>query len=292
MIIVKLWGGLGNQMFQYAFGYSLAKAKNDKCFFETSFYQNQPNYVSKRSIEIDRYFSLSSFETIERPKEVFFLENKYINKAIRAFPGFRCHAGGNFFFVKEHTRTFMEAIPYKEGKCNYYDGYWLSNLYFDKYQDDIRREFTFKKSIREQICSGIVEDPGSSVAVHIRRGDYLNEKHLPGGHDEKSLYDFYMRAICYMKDRLGEPRFYIYSDDIEWCKTAFVSVDGVAYPENSGQYAALKDFTGIESCKHGILSFSTFSWWANWLRKEPGIVVAPKGDSVNTQFIKADWVRV
>lgn len=294
MIIVKLWGGMGNQLFQYAFGYSLAKKHNDSLRFDTKFYNNQPKHVGKRNIVFEHSFQDTDFLECKRPKEVLFFENKYVNKIIRIFRGFGCLVPNNCFFYKEWTRHYCEKIPYYSLNTNYYDGYWQSAKYFFEYREELLRQFTPSQKIRYDVERKMkCFSKQNTVAIHIRRGDYLLKKNMPAGYTVERLMDYYYRAIEYMASRIDNPVFCFFSDDIGWCKEAFKQLCyRTTFIENVGEEAAIKDLFCISKCKHGIMSPSTFSWWGNWLRSdlENSIIVAPKGNYGNNCFIDEKWI--
>lgn len=294
MIIVKLWGGLGNQLFQYCFGYALSKKYNDSLFFDIEFYNKQPKNVGKRSVQLVNYFSVSNFHTIERPKQVSFFENKFVNRIIRVFPGFRFKLPNNYFFVKERTHRFMKKIPYRPNKINYYDGYWQSLKYFEDYLPDVLKEVAFKPSLARYLTN--LKWPMSfdnSVAIHIRRGDFVMKKNLPKGYSLKKLNNYYLKAISYIRNTISNPVFYVFSDDINWCKEFLSCLPNAIFINSSGEYPVLEDFYGIMQCKNGIASASTFSWWSNFMaRNDNRIVVIPDGDYSNNYYSVDNWIKI
>ena len=90
------------------------------------------------------------------------------------------------------------------------------------------------------------------------------------------------------------PVFCFFSDDIEWCRNTFGSGEDMVYLSRETEYAAMADLFGIGTCKHGIMSPSTFSWWGNWLREDDNgsIVVLPKGAYANTKFARSEWITL
>lgn len=297
MIIIKLWGGLCNQMFQYAYGYALSKKNNDTLYFEVDYFNEQRKGVGKRKVVVDKYFQLSNFKIVSRPKKfIAFYENRYINRIIRTLAsGKLLYAGDDYRFYKEPYRSYQSSIPYIEGIKNYYDGYWLTSKYFSEFRNEILNEFTVdeecKNIVENKMASAMSEE---SVAIHIRRGDYLNKKkaNIPGGFSEESLNEYYYRAINFVCKKIKDPVFYVFSDDIFWCRKN-ITVPGfkVHYIENNGKKADLLDLICISKCKHGIMSPSTFSWWGNWMRNTNGnsIVVLPKGNYANNFFAEDNW---
>ena len=287
-----------NQMFQYAFGFALAHKYEEKLGFDFDFYNNQPGFVGKRKVICqDQFPLLSKLQVAERPFMVKLFENKYISHLLRYNCGCKLSLPGKVSFMMEKLHKYYALLPYQSGRINYYDGYWQTARYFKSYEEEIKREFTPKAEIANKVKEWRKQvESDSCVAVHIRRGDYLNkinQKTLHGGNVIGDV-DYYLRAIDYMKNHLDKPKFCFFSDDIEWCKQTFTkeSIDAL-FVENKGADAALLDLYSIAECDHGIMSPSSFSWWGNWLRtKRNGIVIGPKGEHSNEYFIDDDWIAL
>lgn len=298
MIIVKLWGGMCNQMFQYAFGYAIAKKYNDDLAFDVDFYENQPGHVGKRKVIGKEVFpNLSKMQFIKRPSWVKPFENKYISHIIRY------NWGCNLFIQKKHflmekIHHFYPQISHKEDVDNYYDGYWQTGLYFEDVAENLKYEFTPSEEVLKKVKTWRDSiDSSNCVAVHIRRGDYLskvNSRSLKTGNvigDET----YYLKAIALMKSKIENPIFCFFSDDIEWCKKTFGErVENSLFVENQGHDAAIVDLFSIASCEHGIMSPSSFSWWGNWLRsnKQGSIVIAPDGNYCAKEYFDNNWIKL
>ena len=294
MIIVKLWGGMCNQMFQYAFGYALAKRYHDELKFDIDFYNHQPKHTGKRRCISSGQFALTMMRTTKRPFPATWLENRYVSHIIRYNMGCLIRLP-HINFMMERLHKYYTEIPYVAGKVNYYDGYWPTNQYFQDVEDEIRREFMpspivlshvekWRSSVKSDCC----------VAVHVRRGDYLNKINQGGVDNALGKKDFYEQAITYCVERLDNPVFCFISDDIEWCRETFANVENAVFVENKGEEAAVIDLFSIAACEHGIMSASTFSWWGNWLRKdsENSIVIMPNIKNVIPHFALDNWILI
>lgn len=144
-------------------------------------------------------------------------------------------------------------------------GYFQSEKYFDNCKDLIRHHFEFQDSL---LFGNQIENISNSCSIHIRRGDYLN---LQEYHPFPGL-EYYRKSISYMKSR-GVERFFMFSDDIPWCKEQFSEENEITYIENN---IDIKDLALMSVCKHNIIANSSFSWWGAWLNKNPEkIVIAP-----------------
>lgn len=298
MIIVKLWGGMCNQMFQYAFGYALAKKHNDRLVFDVDFYANQPGHVGKRGVMGKEQFpNISRLEFISRPAFVKPFENKYISHLIRYNTGIDVSLLGNHFKM-EKLHRYEKNVSYIPDTLNFYDGYWQTERYFLECSDEIRKEFMPTVEVGNAVMAwrtGISAQ--NCIAVHIRRGDYLNkinQSSLKEGNVIGDI-DYYMRAIAYMQEHIENPVFCFFSDDIPWCKETFAErLSNSIFVENSGKNAALLDLFSIAQCEHGIMSPSTFSWWGNWLRDQnkKSIVIYPAGNYYEHFVNNDEWVEM
>lgn len=298
MIIVKLWGGMCNQMFQYAFGYTLAKRKNDDLFFDIDFYNNQPGYVGKRKVIGKEQFNIGDLQFKERKWWIKLFENKYLNHLIRYHGGCNLSVPNGGKMIIETYHKFYDMIPYSPGKVNFYDGYWQTERYFKDFRDELVTMFKPNPEVLEKIKSwknSLKSD--KCVAVHVRRGDYLNsinQKSL-GNANVIGDINYYRKAMDLMIEKLKTPLFCFFSDDINWCKENFAGkYDNLVFVENTGKDAALLDLFSISVCEHGIMSPSTFSWWGNWLRDngDESFVICPKGDVGNEYFTCQNWIQL
>lgn len=299
MIIIKLWGGLCNQMFQYSFGYSLSKRMNDEVYFDLAFYDNQPRYVGKRAVMNNELFPNLNIQSVKRPVIIRPFENKYVSHVLRHNTGINFSISDIHFFMERlltrDMAKYYSNVPYKKQLVNYYDGYWQSSQYFEDFESDIRYFFTPGDGIIESVKKwkdsiGSV----SMVAVHVRRGDYV----IPRNLRKNSLSvvgrdDYYNNSISELLDCLTNPIFCFFSDDIQWCRETFGKGDfKKVFVDNKGPNAAIMDLFSIASCEHGIMSQSTFSWWGNWLRenKDNSYVICPKNGLTNERFAEKHFI--
>lgn len=288
MVIVKLWGGLGNQLFQYAFGYAIAKERNTTLALDLSFYENQPGNVGKRVIDIDR-MNIASYHCYTPSPIIRFLSNRYIGAITRNLPQFEVKAGNDLHYFKEPLHKYVCSLP--KHPHMYFDGYWQASDYFSMYRDDVIRMFTSKVGYSDEVLF-IAEDlkGAESVAIHMRKGDFGNGRLRKVGHLLEPEY--YHQAVRYMREHLIEPIFYVFSDDSTWAKTVLGQSDDILYVGDICKTNALDDLHLISSCRNGIMSASTFSWWGNWLRRENGTIVVPAGEYYNVRFYESDWIRI
>ncbi len=279
MIITKLIGGLGNQMFQYAAGRALAyrlntELKLDKIIFKT--------------------YKLHKYELYYFNIKALFASQKGINK-------FKKHSLVLFFtkrkFFKEKHFHFNPEFFKLKGNI-YLKGYWPSEKYFKSIESVIRDDFSFKnepdrknKKVLEKISKV------NSVSIHIRRGDYVLNKKTNAYHGLCPL-KYYKKAIQIIKARTKTPTFFVFSDDIKWCKKNIKIDKNITFIDFNNRYKNYEDMRLMSNCKHNIIANSSFSWWGAWLNKNKNkIVIAPKkwfrDPSINTKdLISKLWLRV
>lgn len=241
MKTIKIKGGLGNQMFQYAYGRALELA-GKKIIFNTSFFNGD-----REKVDTARDFKLNNFN-IQTKAE--FSEKKHL------------------------FNDFKNKILVKIGLKK--NGFWQNEKYFKNIENDIKKEFTLKNPPDEKFQDILQKiENTTSVSIHIRRGDYIENPKTNSYHGICDL-EYYSQAIDTIKNQVNNPSFFIFSDDIEWAKKNLIT----SYPTFWVSDLKGKDYEELylmSLCKHSIIANSTFSWWAAWLNKNPNkIVIAPK----------------
>lgn len=290
MIIVKIAGGLGNQMFQYASAKSMAKRLNKELYIDLGHYDKYDD----RTFKLKEIFNIDdtvlSYKDIPLVYKIY--KNRYINFIIRKS---KMNIGlKNKFIYQKHFDIDRRLIE-NDNKNNFYlDGYWQNEEYFVEYDDYIRNKFKLKCEIRKEVLDKINEiNTDNSVSVHIRRGDYMNIKNI-------ELYgicpiEYYKNSIKYIADKISEPKFYFFSDDIDWVKENL----NIEYECEfiDGRYDDFEELYMMSKCKHNIIANSSFSWWGAWLNTNPDkIIIAPKKwtNRLNTseQILPKNWIKM
>ncbi|TRO63913.1 alpha-1,2-fucosyltransferase [Christiangramia sabulilitoris] len=291
MIIIKIKGGLGNQMFQYAFGWILAKKYNEDLLLDTSVYgEKKINGIAKREFGLEIFnndYLLASETDINS-----FLELSLIQQ-IRKKIGLNFRKIYNDRVFKYNPSALQLPPPI------YLNGYFQSYRYFKGRESAVRNLFNFDIKNIDQSNLEFMQDMehSSSVAIHVRRGDYVENEKTKSFHGGCSL-EYYKRSISYIKDRIINPKLFFFSDDIEWVRKNFnVGLSSVFVEHNQGS-DSWKDMLLISNCKHQIIANSSFSWWGAWLNDNPEkIVVAParwlaKKEIDMNDLIPSTWVRL
>ncbi len=287
MIIINLKGGLGNQMFQYALGRSLSIQFSRDLKFDLSFYDDNLDLnITKRNFELD-YLSVQV-----DPANVNDLKFKNRNSILDFFTSNK---------TKVYTDTNFKSILEKSFSRYYFDGFWQSELFFKEIRDVLLREFTPKIELDLVNMSWLNSITNSnSVAVHIRRGDYITNLNANAFHGICTV-EYYRNAIQYIKNNTSDPSFYFFSDDMSWVKNNFHSDEGkYNFIENNIGDKSYLDITLMASCKHNIIANSTFSWWGAWLNNNSNkIVIAPtlwfsdlNENRKAEKLIPKSWIRI
>jgi hypothetical protein len=256
MIITKLYGGLGNQMYQYAAGLSLAKRLSTELFLDLSWFEevkHQPELTL-------REYELNQFGI--KPKEISLKER--VDLRLRPPT-----------ILKETFFGYDEEFEKLSGNI-ILDGYWQSYKYFENYGDDLRRAFQFPKHPKPRNAKIIKKmKDTNSIVLHVRRGDY-NTKRGKQFHGliPLSYYNKAVESICkYVKN----PTLFIFSDELEWCKQNLKYDLPMEFIDSNSSNKGVEDMQLMVSCKHYIIANSSFSWWSAWLNPNPNkTVYAPK----------------
>lgn len=294
MIIVKIWGGLGNQMFQYAFGYMLSQKYNEKLGLDIDFYDNQPHYVGKRKYKLDKFF-ITEVSYIERRGILKFLESWFVNRILQRIPKVSLEFPKGLYFYKEKRKRYDGKVKVKKGKINYFDGYWQSSEYFRGYKEELKKMFRYR-GVFPQNADMLIKQMThcESVSVHIRKGDFSIGKKGGVRTGKEMPVSYYEKAIQYIRRNVISPVFYIFSDDFQWVCENLGNHADFFYVDLDSEDREILDLLLMTYCRHGILSASTFSWWGNWLKeeREDSIIIAPKGKYFNNHFLEEQWIKI
>lgn len=289
MIIVRLKGGMGNQMFQYAVGRAIALKNNTLLGLDTAFYDNPGTPL--RTYDLDM-FAINA-KVLDQAQIPWIHRALGRGRIARILTKLRTKILSNK--GTERLWGVFNSSLFDAGSTLYLDGYWQNPKYFENYEAVIRKDFVITSPLNEYIRALRDEISAcSAVCVHIRRGDYIGNPL----HDVVSPV-YYMRAIAYLTAHTNIDRLYVFSDDIAWCKevltfdtlTVFV---GEEYVGDRG----IGHMALMQACTHFVIANSSFSWWAAWLGEKSGkVVVAPRqwfGDSsMHTEgLIPPAWVRL
>jgi hypothetical protein len=284
MIIIKIQGGLGNQMFQYAAAKCLAEQHHTQVKLDIDAIKND----QLRDFDL---FRLNVKAAIATDEEVTALKATNRYQRIRSY----ITAYDKRKFYKQPYFHFDPRF-FKLGSSVYLQGYFQSEKYFRPIQNIIRNEFTVEEKLINPVRPFAEQlQKETSIALHIRRGDYQNETAL-NFHGILPL-TYYQSAIRLLQQQLHSSTTYIFSDDGEWVKQS-LNLPHAAIV--SGNYTTnhFEDFFLMSKCRHNIIANSSFSWWAAWMNNNPEkIIVAPErwfnqGPKDIYDLLPKDWIRL
>jgi len=289
---MKLMGGLGNQMFQYALGRNLSIKHNTLLKLDLSFLLDRspkPNFTY-RNYDLDIFPVSPAFTD---PSESIDKELSGYKKYLRTCLNFIWTPP--FTIVREKTFNFNNKILETPDNC-YLTGYWQSEKYFKEIETTIRNDFSIKAVTDPGLSNQILSS--ESVCLNVRRGDYVTNP-VANEHHGVCSTDFFFKAIDRMKDFTENPTIFVFSDDIAWCRENLNFEDPTVFVTHG--YAGIKfeKYLKLMSlCKFFVIPNSTFGWWAAWLAEYPDKkVIAPErwvaDPNVNTEDLIPDtWIRM
>lgn len=284
MIIVHIFGGLGNQLFQYAAGRTIAEKYQQALKLDISEFKNYDLRNFDLS-QLNTHFGIANEDEIKLLKP-----SSNISKAWQYLKPKKKRT-----YHREHFFHYDKSFE-KIGPDVYLKGYFQSEKYFAPATNTIRKEFV----IKSELLTGIEEVAASirnttSVSVHIRRGDYKNKKVLT----LHGILDisYYQQAIETVLQQHPDAVFYFFSDDIEWVKENF-AIPGAVFVSRYHSRTHFEDLHLMSLCKHNIIANSSFSWWGAWLNNNAGkMVIGPKkwfnkGPEDTQDILPGNWIRI
>ncbi len=290
MIITKICGGLGNQLFQYAAGRSLAHNRGVELLLDLSWFEHRPSSNTAREFELCRY-EIQARKPKGREKLWLKLHQGRFLSRMPLLPRRWRH-------FREKAFAFDPRILELPDNT-YLDGYWQSYKYFSDIAQQIRTELTPKAVLGDMdqaVAKEISHANCQAVSLHVRRGDYVTNPAAAKTHGLCGI-SYYEDAVRKVASILADPHFFVFSDDMEWVRNNLALPGKVSYVEHNGAERAFQDLRLMSLCDHHIVANSSFSWWGAWLRNnEDGLVIVPTewfADDRNTQDLTPKhWVRI
>lgn len=291
MIITRLIGGLGNQMFQYAAGKALACRHGVEVKVDLSeLNKSAANQYTQRHYELGIFASGIQVANDKDLKPFAEGDGSRIRRELQRRLPFLFNT---LCAVESGAAYHPKFVSYPKNTC--LQGFWQSERYFKDYEQEIRKDFRFRESVIEA-CKPIASRIRScqAVSLHVRRGDYVSN---PSANQFHGLCSprYYSDAVDHIAGTEKSMELFVFSDDIAWCRENLSFGYPVHFMETNSAY---EDLYLMSQCRHHIIANSSFSWWGAWLNDRSNkIVVAPKqwflDPSVNTSdIIPAAWVKL
>jgi hypothetical protein len=290
-IFLSIDGGLGNQLFEYAFGRALAirtggelildlwKCQRGRCRpFELHHFNIRARSISRAETVICR---LANSDRFRLPRGIV-----------------QTIAPGMLPRVVSKKQHGFDPKALEQSGSVFADGWWQSELYFREHRQAIVDEFTFREA-PDAVNQQWLEKIGGteSVCLHVRRGDYVTDPYILKTFGICGL-DYYKAAIELIQQKVASPTFFIFSNDPEWAKQN-LSVPGEHhFATHNCDVSDWEDLRLMSACRHFVVANSTFSWWGAWLSGHEGkMVIAPRRwfaaeDHPATDIVPTDWIAL
>lgn len=249
MIVVKLLGGLGNQLFQYALGRQLEIKNKSRLYLD----------LSNFDVDTLRKYELGNLNIAEHFVPPLLLKILLKLRILKKY------------FQK--GRNYDEGV-FDAGSNIYLVGYWQSEKYFKAIKGILVDEIIDKDVVNSyHQFSDLFEC--NTVALHVRRQDYVLNSETANHHGALDV-EYYKNAVDLMNKNVSDPHYIVFTDDVEWAKANIAIDKKTTYWENDSENKSWHDLILMSSCKHFIIANSSYSWWAAWLaEKETTVIIAP-----------------
>ncbi len=284
LVTVAIYGGLGNQMFQYAAGRALALRTGCRLQLDTRHYDSHQAFrYGLGDFNIEAIIGTSRTLPPNKQRRWKYLAWRHFSNRHR--------------LLRERGLGFHPSVANAYGSL-YLKGYWQTERYFEDASDIIRRELSCAKPATGKNAELIDElSQTDSIAVHVRRGDYVSNPKCNAFHGTCSPA-YYRGAVAQILEATGRDHtVYLFSDDCHWARENIKLPCNIRIVDHNDMMTAHEDLRLMSLCDHQVASNSTFSWWAAWLNQNPKkIVIVPKQwfadpSAVDTDIIPSDWRR-
>lgn len=294
--IVNISGGLGNQMFQYAFGKALSINLKQEVYYCID---DLSSYAIARRFELENVFDLNvPIANLRDISNVLGLWRRAPKiRRILARLNNSLLAGPNFI-TERNFYPSNNLTPSSRGGA-YFHGYWQSEDFFKPHEGVILKSFQFREGASNSNQEMMMRiQSGPSIALHIRRGDYISKPKANAMHGVLDV-EYYYAAIASVRKRVSNARLFVFTDDHDWARAEMVSkLDNAECVNINNGSDSFRDMQLMSICEHNIVANSSFSWWSAWLNPNPKkIVIAPQKWFSNQShsdmsLIPASWERM
>ncbi|MBI2627538.1 alpha-1,2-fucosyltransferase [Candidatus Nomurabacteria bacterium] len=296
MITVFLRGGLGNQMFQYVVGLQLAKKNSTPLVLDTTFLNDRfpRKEFTYRTFDLDIFTLQPQFTLLSKVSSIFPVSGLWAGIDL-AWIKLRNMLHLQKFLQEKEAHVFDPGVVSATGNVLLY-GYWQNEKYFSDIENEVRAAFQFRyplddyaNQLRNEILSS------ESVAVCSRRGDFVQFTSARKLMGDTNL-SYYDRAISYINEHVKNPRYFVFADDIEFCKKHLNLPPSTVYIAKLGPKWSFH-LELMSLCKHSIIANSTFYWWGAWLNQYKNkIVIAPSrwyaDREKQPEIVPKSWIKI
>lgn len=300
MKIVNITGGLGNQMFQYAFAVALQEkwreeVKVDKHHYHYIFSKTfHGNNFYHNGFEIDKVFpnaKLGIASPWDIMKVSYYMPNFKLSRLIRKLMPLR-----KYEYIQPPKNAYSFEAEALDSNAKYFEGYWMAYKYLESCREKIHEVYSFPPfSTDENIKYAELLHGNNTVTIHVRRGDYLGLKGL----GNVCTLDYYRKAIAIVRKHIEQPEFFVFSNDQEWCMENLKDAFGdaiVHFVNNNKGSESYRDMQLMSLARCNIMANSSFSWWGAFLNpRKDQIVIAPHkwmNDRDCSSIYSDKWIKV
>lgn len=293
MIIVRINGGLGNQMFQYAMGRRLALQHNTDLLLDLSFFDQKDGPHTQRPFELDVFNVKYRRATAEELRPFLQAGASRIRRVRdRLLPSAASHP----WFIQQGFGFDQRALEVPSSVCLH--GYWQSEKYFKEVETQLRADLTFASSPQGANASTAARIGNTNaVSIHVRRGDYVSDPTIRDYHGACDAA-YYLAAVQRILTVHPDASFFIFSDDPAWAKANMQFEAPITVVDHNHGAASFEDMRLMSMCKHHIIANSSFSWWGAWLNPDPTkTVIAPRrwftDPGIDTRdLLPTGWIKL
>jgi Glycosyl transferase family 11. len=290
MNIVRITSGLGNQIFQYAFYRALKQNVPDTKMDISEFNYRKHHY----GYELEKIFNIvPNYANRKERNALADVSKHWLSEVRRKYFKIKLNCSGEL--IRENIIGHQFHPELTNAHNSYFQGFWQSEKYFINIAGQLRTELTFKQTPNKENQSVIDEIIRcNSVSIHIRRGDYIKKRRIDAVGSVCTLA-YYKQAIEYIKSKTESPRFFVFSDEIDWVKDN-LNIENAYFVDINRGENSFRDMQLMSLCNHNIIANSSFSWWGAWLNSHPNkIVVAPSvwfRDTDMPDILPKNWIQI
>ena len=277
-IIIDLFGGLGNQLFQYALAKSLESIHNVKTDFNTNFYYKNFDDQTFREVSLNKF----NIKFTEKRKN--FIEKLITKDSIsNIIPKI------NYKYYNENNLNPSDLEKIKLKRINFFTGYWQNYNYFKSVESELKSCLSLDHNLKNLNSKTLKEiSDSNSLCIHVRRTDYVGSQH------EVVDVDYYKNAFKLLDTKVSNLKVFVFSDDINWSKKNLSFIPKAIFCN----YSMINDFHLMTLCKFFIIPNSSFSWWAAYLSdfKNKIVIIPDKWHKTNLKLMKdaspENWIKL
>jgi hypothetical protein len=295
MVVVKISGGLGNQLFQYAYGRQIADRSGAELKLDLRKvgrkyhpWQRRPWHYALWPFRI-RASVASLAECRSLKFDTSSAYGKLYAILLQQFHKTKDARGASPHYVKQRRVGFVPELMDVTDPA-YLDGHWESGRYFPDVEASLREEFQLRDGPQGRNAELLDEIRGSNaVSIHVRRTDFL---FADGGTKNICTLDYFQQAAEIIRKKAGAAHFFVFSDDIPWCRDNLDLGGPMSFSDANGRTTAHEDLRLMSHCKHHVVPNSTLGWWGAWLNPDPAkLVVCPKAWPL-ADVIPDEWIAI